>query len=516
MAPETVAATFACAKLGAIFLPIFSGYGAEAVATRLQDAEAVALITADGFTRAGQGRADEGDGRRGGRRMSPTVRTRSSCGPRSVGDDAPWIAGPRRPLGRAARRPVRRTSRPSRSTASTRCSSRTRRGTTGRPKGVGARARRVPGEGRRGGRLPDRPAPRTTIAVLAHRPRLDHGTVGDRRRRCARRRPSSCSTARPTHPGPDRLWELVERHRITVLGMSPTLIRALMPHGEEPVRATTCRRCASSARPASRGTPSPWRWFFDEVGGGRCPIINISGGTEVGACFLSPLADHAAQAVHARRSRAGHGRRRVRRRRATRSAARSASSSARKPWPGMTRGHLERPAALPRHLLVALARTCGCTATWRVDRRGRVLVPARPLRRHDQARRQAARAGRGRDRRSSPIRRWRRAAAVGVPDEVKGEAVWCFVVLKPGVERGRRAARRALGAWSPTTWASRSARPRIVFVAELPKTRSAKILRRAIRAAVLGRDPGDLSSLENPGALEGIRDRILTSWPGPT
>ena len=67
MLPETVAALFAVAKLGAVFLPIFSGYGADAVAVRLEDAGAVALVTADGFTRRGQDRADEGDGRRRGR-----------------------------------------------------------------------------------------------------------------------------------------------------------------------------------------------------------------------------------------------------------------------------------------------------------------------------------------------------------------------------------------------------------------------------------------------------------------
>src|ERR687891_2194896 len=54
MAPETVAATLACAKLGAIYLPIFSGYAADAVATRLNDAEAKVLLTADGFLRRGQ------------------------------------------------------------------------------------------------------------------------------------------------------------------------------------------------------------------------------------------------------------------------------------------------------------------------------------------------------------------------------------------------------------------------------------------------------------------------------
>jgi len=99
------------------------------------------------------------------------------------------------------------------------------------------------------------------------------------------------------------------------------------------------------------------------------------------------------------------------------------------------------------------------------------------------------------------------SAAVGVPDRIKGEAVWCFVVTKPGyvldstlaAELARSVVDRLGKAFKPS---------RIVFVNELPRTRSAKIVRRAIRAAVLGEDPGDLSSLENPGALDALRSRL--------
>ena len=83
------------------------------------------------------------------------------------------------------------------------------------------------------------------------------------------------------HPGPDRLWALVERHAVSVLGVSPTLIRALMRHGDAPVDArTTSRRCASSARRASRGIPNRGGGCSRPPGEGRVPIINYSGGTE--------------------------------------------------------------------------------------------------------------------------------------------------------------------------------------------------------------------------------------------
>jgi acetyl-CoA synthetase len=100
------------------------------------------------------------------------------------------------------------------------------------------------------------------------------------------------------------------------------------------------------------------------------------------------------------------------------------------------------------------------------------------------------------------------SAAIGVPHSLKGETIWCFVVLKPSVEaRGLATTLRNVVA----DHLGRSFLPsKVVFVPELPKTRSAKIVRRAIRAAALGEDPGDLSSLENPDSLEAIR-RSLAS-----
>jgi acetyl-CoA synthetase len=92
------------------------------------------------------------------------------------------------------------------------------------------------------------------------------------------------------------------------------------------------------------------------------------------------------------------------------------------------------------------------------------------------------------------------AAAVGVPHEVKGEVAWIFCVAKPGsdADDGRVAS-------AVTDVLGKAFKPdRIVWVDALPKTRSAKIVRRAVRATALGKDPGDLSSLENPESLDAI------------
>ena len=146
----------------------------------------------------------------------------------------------------------------------------------------------------------------------------------------------------PDHPGPDRLWAFVERHRISHCGVSPTLIRALMAHGDSP----SAKHDLSGLRIlASTGEPwneDPWRWYFERVGGGRCPVINICGGTEVGVLPL-PARGRSRSPVLARRSE--------------RSAWRSTCSTTHgqpvrgvvgelvctKPWPGMTRGMCQDP-----------------------------------------------------------------------------------------------------------------------------------------------------------------------------
>jgi acetyl-CoA synthetase len=99
------------------------------------------------------------------------------------------------------------------------------------------------------------------------------------------------------------------------------------------------------------------------------------------------------------------------------------------------------------------------------------------------------------------------AAAIGVPHEVKGEVAWIFCVANPANEPGEELAAEVSVA--VTDELGKAFKPeRVIFVSALPKTRSAKIVRRAVRATALGADPGDLSSLENPEILEEIAGAV--------
>jgi acetyl-CoA synthetase len=116
----------------------------------------------------------------------------------------------------------------------------------------------------------------------------------------------------PDFPTPMRLWETIERHGITTFGVSPTAIRVLSKAAPAPPPMPSLRLLGSTGEPWDEAS---WLWFFQQVGHRRCPIINISGGTEIVGCFLLPLPIQAAEAVHARRASAGHGHRSGRRER---------------------------------------------------------------------------------------------------------------------------------------------------------------------------------------------------------
>ena len=235
----------------------------------------------------------------------------------------------------------------------------------------------------------------------------------------------------PDFPGPDRLWSIVARHRVTHLGLSPTVIRALMAHGEDPVRGhdrSSLRVLGSTGEPWN---PDPWWWYFRVVGEGRCPIINYSGGTEVSggivsgnvlgpikpASFSGPCIGTAADVV----DDAG---------RPVRGAV--GELVIRAPMPGMTRGFWGDTEG--RYEATYWSRIPG---TWvhgdwaSIDADGFWYIHGRS----DDTLKVAGKRVGPAEVESAAVSHPAvlEAAAIGVPHEIKGEVVVVLVVLRPGL-----------------------------------------------------------------------------------
>jgi acetyl-CoA synthetase len=487
MTIETVAALMACSKIGAVWVPIFSGFGADAVAARLADAGTEVLITSDATKRKGavvpmRGIADRAAELAGCVRH--VVSADELIASHNDALDTPELDS-EHPLF------IGYTS-----------------GTTGRPKGVlhvhGGFVVKI--------------AEEVAYQVDLHRGEILHWVtdlgwimgpweiVGA----LALGSTVLLTEGAPTHPGPDRLWATVERHGVTTLGVSPTLIRALIPHGAGPVEAHDLSSLEILASTGEPWNPAPYRWLFDTVGRGRLPIINLSGGTEVGACFLSPLPITALKSCTLRGPALGMDvdvwgpdgtpvpRGEV------------GELVCKQPWPSMTRGIWGDD---ERYLDTYWRRFPGVWVhgDWAsVDEDGFWFLHGRSDDTLSVAGKRLGPAEVESALASHPA--VAESAAVGVPHPVKGEAIWCVVVLRPDRPADEALATELRGVVADHLGKS-FAPSRIVFVEELPKTRSAKIVRRAIRATAVGEDPGDLSSVENPGSLEGIRDAFEAEAP---
>jgi acetyl-CoA synthetase len=496
MCAEAAIALMAICRIGAIYSPSFSGYGAQAVAARLEDCEAKVLITADGFARRGQTvrtkeTADEAAA------LSPSVKHLLVL--KHAGRDVPWTPGRdvwwheavERESDQCLALPVE---------ADHPCCITYTSGTTGKPKGVvltqGGLQMKIGhdagylfdlGSSDRFFWLTDMGWVMGTILILGG---LTNGAT------------LVLFEGTPDYPKPDRLWAVAERHRVSVMGLSPTAVRALMPHGTEwPLRheLSELRIFGSTGEPWN---PEPYRWVFEHVGRGTVPIINYSGGTEISGgivtsfpiapikpcSFNGPTPGMAADVFGDDgcpiRGQVGE-------------------LVITKPWPGMTAGFWKDP---DRYLETYWSRwpNVWVHGDWAyIDEDGFWFVTGRS---DDTLKIAGKRVGPAEVESvlvSHPA--VAEAAAIGVPHEIKGEAVVCFAVLRPGIAPTEKL-RTEISDLVAHQMGKALKPERVLFAAELPKTRSAKIMRRVIRATHLGKDPGDLSSLDNPGGVTAISE----------
>jgi acetyl-CoA synthetase len=506
MIPEAVIATLALSRIGALYIPCFSGFAAPAVATRLADGGATLLITADGFTRRGQvvpmkETADAAAAELPGLRHVVVVR--------HLGREVPWTAGRDR-WWHELTRTYPRTCPPEPVDSEDPFMIIYTSGTTGRPKGCVHVHMGFPLKGAMDMAYcfdvgPDDRVFWYTDLGWMMGPWLILGTL-------LLGATMVLYDGTPDHPTPARLWQLVERHRVTVLGISPTAIRALMRHGPEPPSRhdlSSLRILGSTGEPWN---PEPWLWYFQHVGRGRLPIMNYSGGTEISGgilccdllhpqaptAFTGPIPGMAAD-VYDEQGRPVRGE--------------VGELVLTQPWPGMTRGFWHDP---QRYLDTYWSRWPGVWVhgDWvRVDDDGFWYILGRSDDTLNVAGKRVGPAEVESALTAHPA--VAEAAAIGIPHPIKGEAIACFVVLRPG-HVPDDALRDALRQTAAAQLGKALAPEEIHFVRDLPKTRNAKVMRRVIRARYLGRDPGDLSSLENPQAVEEIpRGRPADVAGGP-
>ena len=495
MTPEIVVALLAIVKIGGIVLPLFSGYGVSAIVSRLADGNAKALFTADGFFRRGQvvpmkPIADEAVVQVPSIREVFVLKRAGNPVRMAAGRDRWWHDQMPLQSSFAALEPT---------DAEDPLMIIYTSGTTGRPKGAVHTHCGFPVKSAQDMAFGTDVQPGDTLWWMTDMgwmmgPWLVFGAL-------LLGATMFVYDGAPDYPGPDRIWAMIARHKITGLGISPTLVRALIKFGDEPARKhdlSSLRLFGSTGEPWN---PDPWLWLFNNVGGGKLPIINYSGGTEISGgivmgnpilplkpcAFSAPCPGIAADVVdesgNSVRNQVGE-------------------LVIRAPWIGMTRGFWKDPQRYEETYWRRFPNVWVHGDFAAVDDDGLWYI----LGRSDDTIKVAGKRLGPAEVESVLVSHPAvvEAAAIGVPDEVKGSEVVCFCVLRPG-HAPSEALREALKA-KVAEGLGKPLQPReIKFVKDLPKTRNAKVMRRIIRAAYLGLDPGDTSSLENPLAVEEIR-----------
>jgi len=488
--PEQVMAMLACAKIGAAHSVVYGGFSVEALAERIEDAQSRVLITADGGWVRGKivplkDIADEALARQATIESCIVVRRTEQKVYMESGRDY-WyhdlmslpIASPicaTEPVDAEDMLFILYTS-----------------GTTGRPKGV---------VHTHGGYMvgtyatmrdvfdvkdDDRywcaadPGWVTGHSYIVYGPLLNGAT-------------SFIYEGAPNYPYPNRWWRMVEQFGITILYTAPTAIRGLMRFGDAwPNRhdLSSLRLLGSVGEPIN---PEAWRWYHSVIGKGRCPIMDTWWQTETGAFMITPLPITPLKPGSATRPFFGIDAAVVDEQGQPVKPGEEGYLVIRKPWPAMLRTIYRDPERYREQYWGKFGNMYQAGDAARIDNDGYIWIIGRM---DDVLKVSGYRLGTA-EVESALVSHASvaEAAAVGLPHELKGHAIHAFVVLKAGVEKSETLAetlRQHVGhEMGPI------AKPDTIHFADsLPKTRSGKIMRRVLKARLLGQPEGDLTTLE--------------------
>jgi acetyl-CoA synthetase len=505
MVPELPIAMLACARIGAAHSVVFGGFSAEALKDRINDAEAKALITADGGWRRGQivplkDNADEALKECPSIEHVITVQRCRNDHSFQEGRDI-WYHE------LVADQPAECS--PEEMDAEDLLYLLYTSGTTGKPKGIAHTT---------GGYLTQVSATHRMIfdihdddvfwcaadvgwvtghSYIVYGPLANHTT-------------GIMYEGAPDWPDKDRWWRIVERYRATILYTAPTAIRAFMKWGpEHPAKndLSSLRLLGTVGEPIN---PEAWIWYWTVIGGERCPVVDTWWQTETGAILITPLPgiidlkpgsatlpfpgiDADVFDEHGHSVGPGSG----------------GDLVLKRPWPAMFRTIWGDP---DRYVNTYFAKygsevyLAGDGA--RRDEDGYFWL----LGRIDDVMNVAGHRLSTYEIESALVDNVKvaEAAVVSRPDDVVGEAIVAFVTLRSGFEGTEEVAAELRE--HVAAMIGKIARPHgIIFTADLPKTRSGKIMRRLLRDVARGRPLGDVTTLANAEIVEQIRDMASTS-----
>jgi acetyl-CoA synthetase len=500
MIPELPVAMLACARIGAPHSVVFGGFSAEALADRINDAEAKVLVTADGGWRRGAAVPLK---RNADSAVASAPSIQHVVVVRRTGEDVPWTDGrdhwyhdllagasadcAAEPLDSEDLLYLLYTS-----------------GTTAKPKGIMHTT---------GGYL--------TQVAFTHRYVFDlhpehdvywcaadigwvtghsyivYGPL-------ANGATSVMYEGTPDHPGKDRFWDIIERYKVTILYTAPTAIRTFMKWGtQEPEKhdLSSLRLLGTVGEPIN---PEAWIWYQTHIGGGRCPVVDTWWQTETGAIMISPLPGVTtlkpgsatfplpgigAEVVDEQGAAVGRG---------------GGYLTLTRPWPAMLRGIYGDPERYRETYWSRFDDRYFAGDGAKLDDEGFFWL----LGRVDDVMNVSGHRVSTTEVESALVDHPRvaEAAVVGAKDDVTGQAIIAFVTLKSGEEPSEPLGEELRGHVAKKIGAI--SRPKtVIFTDDLPKTRSGKIMRRLLKDVAEGRDLGDTTTLADAAVVEEIRKR---------
>ena len=509
MIPEAIVAMLACARIGAAHSVVFAGFSAEALRSRIDDAQAVLVITADGQNRRGSAMAlkpavDEA--------VAETPSVRNVLVVRRTGSDVAWNAdrdiwwhefveqqsAEHEPEAFDAEHPlfILYTS-----------------GTTGKPKGILHTS---------GGYL--------TQAAFTHRNVFDlkpdedvywctadigwvtghsyivYGPLANRVTQVV-------YEGTPDTPNKDRWWDVIERHKVTLFYTAPTAIRTFMKWGDElPMshNLSSLRLLGSVGEPIN---PEAWMWYREVIGGDNCPIVDTWWQTETGAIMISPLPGvTGCKPGSAMGALPGIGMAVVDDNATPVGNGGGGYLVLTEPWPSMLRGIWGDPERFKETYWSRFPGMYFAGDGAKLDDDGAIWL----LGRVDDVMNVSGHRISTTEVESALVSHEAvaEAAVVGAADETTGQGIVAFVILRGGVPeetaKGEQLVQDLRNHVAHEI--GPIAKPRqIMVVPELPKTRSGKIMRRLLRDVAEHRDMGDVTTLADPTVMNLIATGLETS-----